>query len=592
MAQAQAAAALDRRFPIGFNMPTFVDAKDEAIARALAASLAPAIKANAASLKLLRRALSAWSRGDAIKAAKHALASTEADEANPQAYHVLAIALEKLGYLHKALVTYEKAFSLDPNDTDLLLNLGVTAWNAGHLDGAEKMFRLYIERCPNRPSGYNNLGSIQRERGAFTEAIETLRSAIYRMPTEPMLWNSLGTTLVEDSRVEEGLVFYQEALRLDENFSRAWHNLAYAYMHLGSLNEASACYDKTLSLSRLPSEIRESRHSRGMCLIGMGRLAEGFKEYEVRHDYEFRASVVHFTKAPVWKGESLAGKRIVLVGEQGLGDEIMFANILPDIQEMVGRDGKMQVAVDRRLISLFARSFPDAEIGHYEDRKSEAKHIRIFPWATKDGDPDFYAPMGTPLQYLRKSVGDFTKAAYLTPDSLRAAEFRARLLALGPGPYVGICWRSMVTKGARGKYYSAIDAWKPILTNPNVTFVNLQYGDCAAELAEAEAKFGIKIHNFADLDLKNDIDGGAALTNACDLVISAPTAAAALAGAIGKSVWFLLGASGWPQLGTDEYPWYASSRVFFPAKFGDWDEVIPRISHALTTFAAEQTTQG
>ncbi len=94
---------------------------------------------------------------------------------------------------------------------------------------------------------------------------------------------------------------------------------------------------------------------------------------------------------------------------------------------------------------------------------------------------------------------------------------------------------------------------------------------------------------WGDLDLKNDIDGAAALSDACDLVISAPTAAAALAGAIGKPVWFLVAGRVWPQLGTEEYPWYASSRVFFPSKFGEWSEVMPQVANALQAFAAERT---
>ena len=569
-----------------YDARTVVGATEEALARVEAATLALAtIESRLRSNKILQRALKAWKRGDTIKAAKLALQATETDDSNAQAFHLLALTLDKLGHLHKALVTYERAFALDPDDADLLLNLGLTAWNLNLFDGAERMFRLFIEKRPDHPAGYNNLGSIQRDKGNLVLAIDILRDAIYRMPDQAMLWNSLATVLAEEGRAEESLVFYQEALRLDPKFARVWHNLGYTYSHLGRLEEALEAYERALELTASAHERIETLHSRSICLIGMGRLAEGFGEYEIRHSPEFRSYVLHYTKAPLWAGEALEGKRLLVVGEQGLGDELMFANILPDLQQAVGEDGRLQIAVDQRLVPLFQRSFPDAEIGPYDDGKLEGRAVRVFQWARQSGEPDFYAPMGTPLRYLRKSRGDFPAQAFLQADPEKHAAFRARLEALGPGPYVGICWRSMVMGAKRGKYYSAIDAWGPILTVPGVTFVNLQYGDVAAELARAHETIGVTVHRFDDVNLKDDLDSAAALSAACDLVISAPTAAAAMAGAVGSETWFLVASRVWPQLGTDEYPWYRKSRVFACEKFADWDSLFPHVKDALAGLA-------
>ena len=569
-----------------YDSHTVVGAANEALARVEAATLAVAtIDARLRSNKLLQRALRAWKHGDTIKTAKLALEATETDETNAQAFHLLAITLNRLGHLHKALVTFERAFALDPDDPDLALNLGLTAWNLDLLDGAERMFRLFIERRPDHPAGYNNLGSVQRDKRDLAGAIDTLRNAIYRMPDQPMLWNSLATALAEEGRAEESLIFYQEALRLDPKFARVFHNLGYAYLHLGRWDDALAAYDSALTLAVSAHEKIETRHSRSICLMGMGRLAEGFKEYEIRHAPEFRTWLLHYTKAPLWRGEPLEGKRILIVGEQGLGDELMFANVLPDLARAVGEEGKLQIAVDPRLVALFRRSFPKAEVGVYDDMKLEDRPVRIFPWARENGDPDFYAPMGTPLHVFRKTVADFPRESFLKPDPEKRAAFRARLEALGPGPYVGIGWRSMVMGAKRGKYYSPLDAWGPILSLPGVTFVNLQYGEVASELAHAREKFGITIHNFADVDLRNDLDGAAALTDACDLVISAPTAAAAMAGALGRETWFMLASLVWPQLGTDHYPWYRSTRVFACETFADWGTVMPRVRKALDDFA-------
>jgi tetratricopeptide (TPR) repeat protein len=583
---AQVAAA------IGLETLTGVDAKMEALAKLeMLQEEIDAALARRKSNGLLRRAIKAWRRGDIVRASQLSLDAVNADETNAKAFHVLAMGLERMGHMHKALVTYERAFELDPEDPELLINLGLTAWNLKLTEGAAKMFALYIAARPDSPLGYNNLGSVQSDLGQTDTAIETLRNAIFRMPEESILWNSLATVLAEEGRAQESLIFYEEAIRLDPEFPRLYHNIGYAYSHLGMLGEALAAYDKALSRIVDPAERLESAHSRAVCLMGMGALEEGFAEFEIRNNQRFRAYVHHMLKAPIWKGEELCGKRILIAGEQGLGDEFMFANILPDVQNAVGPDGKLQIAVDPRLVTLFQRSFPKAEVGSYDDRtlidKDGNKALRFVKFALENGEPDFWAPMGTPLHVFRKSISDFPHQAFLTPDPNRVNTYRETLAGFGPGPKIGICWRSMMLGAKRAKYFSALELWGPILKTPGVTFVNLQYGDCADELARACAMHGVDIKVIDGLDLKDDIEGSAALSAALDLVISAPTAAAATAGSVGTEVWFLTAGRTWPQLGTDEYPWYRKSHVFSPEKFGDWTELMPRVGEALAQFKPE-----
>jgi hypothetical protein len=323
--------------------------------------------------------------------------------------------------------------------------------------------------------------------------------------------------------------------------------------------------------------------------MGMGRLEEGFRGYEIRNTSRFRSYVQHVVTAPVWNGEPLAGKRLLIVGEQGLGDELMFATVIPDLIDAVGPAGLLQIAVEHRLVSFFARSFPKAEIGAYDDRRvitdDGSYEVRFIPWAIADGQPDFYATMGAPLQFLRKSVDDFPAHPLFVADPVRVAEFRKRLEAMGPGPFVGICWRSMMQDIKRQKYFSPLEAWAPALQTKGITFVNVQYGDCRDDLARAREQFGVDIKVFDDLDLKQDIEGAAALSAALDLVLSAPTAAAAIAAATGTETWFLAAGRTWPQLGTDRFPWYAKTRVLSPEKFGDWNALMPRLADELKAFA-------
>jgi len=546
-------------------------------------------KARHRSNVLLKRAVRTWRKGDIVRAGQWALKATDADSENPKAFHVLAMALERMGHLHKALVTYERAFELGPEDPELLINLGLTAWNLKLTEAAANMFRLYITACPDSPLGYNNLGSCLADMGQLDQAIDILRAALYQMPEQAILWNSLATVLAEEGRADESLVFYEEAARLEPGFARAYHNLGYAYQHLSELDKALVSYDKALELVVDPAERIETRHSRSICLIGLGKLEEGFREYEIRNNERFRCYFHHMIDAPRWHGEDVRGKKLLLVGEQGLGDEIMFSNILPDALAAVGDEGKLQICVDPRLIPLYQRAYPNAEVGTYDDRTliddNGNKALRLIPFASGKNKPDVWAPMGSALQYYRKSVADFPRKPFLVPDPARVAQYKKQMAAL-PGKKVGICWRSMLMTGKRAKYFSPIDAWGTILQTPGITFVNLQYGDSAPDLARAREKFGVQIHSVEGLDLKDDIDGTAALALSLDLVLSAPTAAAHTAASVGAKVWFLAVGLGWPQLGTAEYPWHPDTRVFWPTKFGDWDAVMPGFASELAAFVA------
>ncbi|HUO99805.1 MAG TPA: tetratricopeptide repeat protein [Rhizomicrobium sp.] len=572
---------------------TGMDAKMEALAKLEA--LTEQAEADLVREKAkgpLRRAVKAWKRGNYPRTAQLALEAVDLDQNYAYAYHLLGMALERMGYLHKALVTYERAFELEPDNADFMLDLGMTAWGMQMREVAEKLFRRYIAMRPESPLGYNNLASILADSNQSTIAVEVLRDAIHRMPSEPILWNTLATLLAEDGRVQESFVFYEEALRLDPAYFRCFHNLGYAYLHLGMMEKTLDAAERALERLPDPRERLEARYMRSVSLMGMGRLEEGFEEYEVRIDPLFHAHVPHMLKAPLWQGEPLEGKRLLVCGEQGLGDEIMLANAVPDLARAVGPAGKLQIAVNYRLVPLFKRSFPDAEVGVFEDKTHVNPDgqitVRYVPFATKEGEPDYYIRMGSTLRLLRKHIEDFPDQALLKPDRERVAAYRAQLRAKDDRPTIGICWRSMRLVDKRGKYYSALDQWGPVLTLPGVRFVNVQYGNCAQELVETCRKLGTEIEEIDGLDLTNDIDGAAALSAALDLVISPSTASAAIAGAVGTEVWFVNPCRMWTQLGTNRVPFYPKTRAFSPPGFADWPEVIARVGGELQTWLSNR----
>jgi len=162
---------------------------------------------------------------------------------------------------------------------------------------------------------------------------------------------------------------------------------------------------------------------------------------------------------------------------------------------------------------------------------------------------------------------------------------REQLAALGPGRTVGILWKSLKMDAARSKHFAPFEMWKPVLKTPGVVFINLQYGEVTEELAEAEARFGVKIHQPQDIDLKDDLDGVAAIGKACDLVMGPMNATTNLTAAVGGLVWFIRPINvAWTMLGEPEMLWYPGSRTFAGERYRDWAGGMKRMAREFSAF--------
>jgi tetratricopeptide (TPR) repeat protein len=556
----------------------------------MAPKTAPTTKAFAAeppleAVEALRKAVAHYKLGEYAAAAVAAANAAERHERYAAAYHLLALALDNLGQRTKAFEMYERALSLEPANANVILDLANTAAALRMFDGAEKAYRTYLELRPDCPKGISALGLCLLAAGNVGEARRIVQGALDATPESADLWSALGTILTETCDFEGAIAAYAPAQRLATMTAHAFHNIAHAQSHIGAHDQAIANFSRALERARDEGSRAATHHARALSYAAAGRLKEAWSDHEERLNPAF-AQATHFAiPAPRWDGEDLTGRKLLVIGEQGLGDEIMYASMIPDLIERVGPTGKLMLAVDRRLVQLFARSFPTAHVGAEMHAKHDTRPVRTVPWASGERAPDFFAPIGSLTRHLRPTIESFKPRAYLNPAPARVRHWIARLEALGPGPYVGISWKSMLVTTARRKFFSALEDWAPVLETTSVKFVNLQYGDCQAERDAISAKYGVTIHNFADIDLTNDIDDKAALCAACDLVVSSPTAPAMLAAATGTETWLLTAGPLWQQLGTSCYPWYANTRTLTPQKFADWPALMQRLACEIETFA-------
>lgn len=538
---------------------------------------------------LLQAAVKAISAETYGEASQLALKALKLDERNGLSWHILAIAQEKGGDLAQAFSAYEAAVRLSADETTVAFDLGRLAHRLGYLEIAEKLLTRYLAGHPGNVEATNNLACALRDQNRYDEAINLLRDALGANPAEPILWNSLGTVLSERGDAAQSLPFYDEALRLDPGFYKARYNRANVRMGLGEPLLAIADIDEALTGVTIPNEIATMKMAKALTQMAAGQLDQAFETYEARLDPALADAVTFAPGGQRWTPEDdLEGRSLLVYGEQGLGDEILFANLLGDTIKALGPDGTLILAVEHRLVSLFQRSYPRAIVVRHRSVRHLGRLYRAADLPDPVPDIDLWTPIASLFRRFRTRAEAFPSTpAFLTPDPDRVAHWRAVLAEAGPGLNVGVLWKSLIMKGSRVRVYSPFEMWRPVLSVPGVRFVNLQYGDASAELEAARAA-GLEIWTPPGIDLKNDLDDLAALCAALDLVIGPATATTNIAAACGAPVWMTSTGEAWSGFGPNGYLCYPTVEVFRTVVLGEWAEVMGRIAAALTAEVAQR----
>ena len=524
---------------------------------------------------LVAKAIAAVDGGDNLEGARLALRAVKQYPDCLQAYVAAAVALDRLGFLAEALAFYEQALARSPNDPTICALLGAAALRYRQPQLAEQFFRLALQLEPGAVGHLNNLAGVLRDLGRFEDAIELLRQRLTLAPEEAALWNTLGTIVQEQGDAETALTFIAEAARLDPKLASAHHNSALALNDLGRYAEAAAALDRAIALATSDTDRAEMRGARGYAHLGAGNFAKGWADYEARFDPLTREPAYIRAAASRWDvSTSLAGKHLLVIGEQGLGDEVVFMNALADATAAAST---LTIACEPRLIPVVARSFPNARAVPHLTQHANGRLYRAVAEEYWKGI-DVWAPLGDLPKAFRLSLADFPSArGYLRADPARVAAFKGQL---APGMNIGIAWKSLVMTGKRARSFAPFAAWAPLLKS-GANFYPLQYGDIAAEEKYAAESLGAPLRRFAELDIKNDLEGVAAAGCALDLVIGPPNASTNLAAACGAETWFITRYATWPMFGTESMPWYPQSRVFRAGEDGSWRTIFEAMKAAL-----------
>ena len=472
-----------------------------------------------------------------------------------------AITLQKAGDAEKAETLYRKVLTLDPNEPNAWHLLGVLAWQRHDLEKAEEHIRKAIALHANAPSYYNNLGGVLKQRGDLKSALQNYEKALDILPSDPMALKGVletlhayGKSLSSEDKWDKAKALYERGLALDPSHKDILNSLSELMINQGDVPKAACLLDRLLDLD--PKNFI-ARFNRGVCFLTSGSLLEGWTAL-VESAGSWLQGIdkrinLPWLQIPLWDGSDLKGKKILLWGDPGIGDEILFGSMIPDLLS-AGADITLECT--DRLKPLFARSFPDIKI---IARKASPEKIAS----------DWQSPGLLLGRWLRPSFSSFRGLPYLKADPDKVAVFRERYKAFGKKKIIGLSWHSKTEHWGAYRRLPLIDILKA-LPLKDVLFIDLQYGDTKKEREEANALFGdLTFFHDDEVDQLKDMDLFAAQISSLDGVITIANTTPHLSGALGVKSAVLLPEQGltwyWFQE-TDTSPWYKSLDLLRPDK--------------------------
>jgi Flp pilus assembly protein TadD len=484
----------------------------------------------------------------AVQALEHLEAAIAGGTENADLLNTLGVVLQQLGRTQDASVRYQAALKINPDHSKALANLGVCLYQLEDFQGSADAFTRAVRLDPNNAETHYNAGRAFRALGRFDEAERSARTALALSPNHISALIDLGLTLEAQADRTAAEESYRRAVALDPNAPEAHHNLA----HL---------------------------------LLQSGRLAEGWTEFEWRWQTSDFANAESFNELPRWNGAPLSEGKLLVWAEQGVGDQILFSSLLSDLANLLGRDASagphFVLACKAQLVALFARTFPFAEVVSMAALKEDVPALKNI---------SAQVPLGSLGGFLRPDMTTFpARDAYLVADQGRAGRLRATYKgarykdARQEKPLIGLSWRSTNPSSGMAKSLDLADL-APVLCGIDATFIDLQYGVTAADLAVARSN-GLDVVHDPEIDALSDLDGFAAKVAAMDLIITISNTTAHVAGALGVPCWVLVpagkGQFWYWFLDREDSPWYPSLRLFRQATPGVWADVITAVGMAL-----------
>jgi tetratricopeptide (TPR) repeat protein len=493
-----------------------------------------------------------------------------------------ATQLDQAGKFEEAEKIYHELLSNNFYDTVVLASLGMNLAMQGRQGEANVLLTRALQDFERTfPQDLVAHGiKVEKQNNVGGDDFATIKRA--------ELMNAIGTTWKNENKTEQARYWFNRAqTSLKETNPDIQNNLATLYINEGKPEQAFTHLNAALKVAPTHAQ---ALWNRSLANLEVGNYEAGFAEYQhgkraqVRMDRNYSSNA----QTPEWDGTP--GKVVVVYGEQGIGDEIMFASLLP---EMI-RDCK-QVIFDchKKLHRLFTNSFPEIDI--YGTREDPNITWAIDPATGLPSYPiEAKIAIGDLPRIYRKKLEDFPGTPYIEPTKEANMRWGKRLADLfnDRKPVIGINWIGGHKKTRVEVRSLSLEKLLPILKQ-DAHFVSLQYTPCEQEIYDFEAKHGIKIHHWPEASYNDHYDETAGLVANCDLVITCCSSVVHLAGSMGVRTWVLTPSRpAWRyRLDLDYMPWYGSTVHLIRQEPGtiDWEPVVTKASERLAGFIEDNS---
>lgn len=454
-----------------------------------------------------------------------------------------------------------------------------------------------VELQPDLPEAHCNMGLVLAQLGDEGNALRCLERALQLDPGLEAAQLNRAILLTRMLQVEPALAAWNAILDRMPRFVDAYAAKSTLLMRLGQHAEAEACLDAARALGLDAPQLKLNRALLEGDVGDPGRAVRAIEALrgEVEHaDVEWGLALIHlahgdFTKGwplyesrltktfdsprrayrlPPWRGEPLQDGELLVMAEQGLGDEIMFASCYPDVIE---RAPGSVVECDPRLATLFQRSFPNCRVMG-APRGNDQQWLRDHPRLRRQ----IHAG-SLPLLFRNRASLFPRHAGYLRPDPSGVEAWRARLAGSGNALKVGIAWNGGLSHTRRALRCVPVAELASLLHGLPHTFVSLQHDDEGSDAARIGELAGVQVQSWPEA--LADLDECAALLRALDVVVTVCSSIAHLGGAVGVPTWVLAPrVAEWRYLRSGEaLPWYPSVRIFRQEQDGKWSAVMARV---------------
>lgn len=480
------------------------------------------------------------------------------DKFHFKAYRALGDIYFQLNNLEKAFKFLQLAKKIISDDSTLLNVLGAVEMKRGNYKISEKYFLESIRSKKENLNALNNLAALYQKIGRIDKSLEIFKKLLIKFPHNQNILNNMGNLLIDHNQYEDAIKYLKRAIKLNSYQSSFFSNLGRALFFCEKYNNAEKTLNKSLDLN--PKN--DVAHLIFFYLLIIKKdLKSAWKHFDARINVK-NYDVPNNLKSL----RNIKNKNILVLREAGLGDEILYSSMYPDL---IKENNKVVIECDPRLINIFKRSF---NYDNFVPKSLTLKHkLNVSKF-----DYSIYA--GSLSGIFRKNLTDFNYNHYLKSNSKHAKYYKRKLNKINQLPKVGISWIS--TRLDIGKDKSiGLEELLPIFKIKNLSFVNLQYGDFNKTIYNFNRKHELNIIDIPELDKFNDIERLVALISQLDIILTVSNTTAHLSGSLGKKTLLLAPANRaqlfyW-MMSKNKTPWYPSIQIF--KKNINWDKAIKNV---------------